>query len=399
MATDLPPPPLTPDGGRRYTRFIFRAPSPAVSALLLAIVVVANAAVVWLPGEYPRPFLLGLLVVFAVPSAIAAIGTPALAAAFGGRLRARRSGLLALMSALLALALLLLWRLGNAVPAVQEFPVAAVLLFVQGPIFWFRHMTLFGVSRSSHARSLPGSAVPPLAAVLGVFVVYPVSWGLVVAAAIDLALGFGCAALLLRAADRPLRREFSISGVSLIRPLLDHVNRRDPAATETIEAFFRRFALPADLRVTLLSFRHGSVPVATVALPTVHPGPFASLGASDLPRKLGEALGPTAGAVIVPHTPCNHDLDLPTGAEVETVAQAARDLLVKLPPAARSRSSPLVAGRAGAIVRAQVLGDCVLVVVTQAPAPTDDIDFSVADQLYREIAGSVPLAIVDAHNS
>ncbi len=384
--------------GSRRSQLLFRAPSPLVSAVGLSAVLVALAAIAWLPKGFPQPFTLGLLFVFVLPWAVAAALTTPVARLLGGRLAWRRSGLLALTSALLSFALLALWRLIALLPALPAVSLPAILLLLQGPVVWFRHMTLFGVSQPSHARSLPPSLLPALVGVVGVFAVYPPTPGLVIAAGLDLALGFGCAALLLRAADRPLRREFSVSGVALIRPLIEHVNQRDPAATQTIEAFFRRFAIPADLRVTLLSFSVGARRTVTLALPTVHPGPFAALGASDLPRKLEEALGPEAGTVLVPHTPCNHDLDLPTGEEVARVSQAARDLLGRLPTAS-SRVSPLVAARDGALARAQVLGDGVLVVISQAPGPTDDIDYSVADQLFREFQDVVPLAIVDAHNS
>ncbi len=399
MASSPPGPEAAPASRERHARrFLFRAPSPPLSALFLALLVALLAALVWFPEGYPAPFLSGLLLVFGLPVLAAVFFTTPLASMLGGWFPWRRSLLLAVMGLLLSLALLLLWRIAILIPFAPPVPLAAVLLLLQGPALWFREMTLFGVSRASHARSMPGALLPPVVAVIGVFLVYPPTVPLGVAALVDLLLGFGSAALLLRAADRPLRREFAISGVSLIRPLMDHVNQRDPAATEEIETFFRRFAIPADLRVTLLSFRAGDRPVATVALPTVHPGPFAALGASDLPRKLGEALGPGAGTVLVPHSPCNHDLDLPTGAEVRRVGEVARDLLGRIPPGP-SRVSPLVGGRVGAIARAQVIGDAVLVVVTQAPAPTDDIDFSVADQLFREYRGRTLLAIVDAHNS
>jgi putative membrane protein len=43
----------------------------------------------------------------------------------------------------------------------------------------------------------------------------------------------------------------------------------------------------------------------------------------------------------------------------------------------------------------------VLVVVSQAPEPTDDIAYSVADRILREVAldGDPPIALIDAHNS
>ncbi len=398
MASSPPPPAAVRPRGRRTRQFLLRAPSPALSSLLLALLVGLLAAVAWLPMSAPVPLLPALLAVFVLPTVAGVALTTPLASVLGGWFPWRRSLLLSVMGTLLSLGLLLLWRVVNLVPAIPAVSLAAVLLLLQGPVLWFRQMTLFGVSRPSHARSLPAALLPPLVAVVGVFYTYPPTSPLLVAGAIDLFLGFGSAVLLLRAADRPLRREFSISGVSLIRPLMDHVNQRDPAATEEIERFFRRFAIPANLRVTLLSLATSDRTLATVVLPTVHPGPFAALGASDLPQKMGDALEPAAGVVLVPHSPCNHDLDLPPGAEVPRVATAARELLGRL-PAGSTRISPLVAGREGAIARAQVVGDSVLVVVTQAPAPTDDIDFSVADQLFREYEGRTLLAIVDAHNS
>jgi len=85
---------------------------------------------------------------------------------------------------------------------------------------------------------------------------------------------------------------------------------------------------------------------------------------------------------------------------VRTVADAARTLLRELPPPlVPARSSALVAPRPGAVARAQLVGGVVVVLVTRAPAPTDDIDLAVADQLRREFADGPPLALLDAHNS
>src|SRR4029077_9189419 len=183
-------------------------------------------------------------------------------------------------------------------------------------------------------------------------------------------------------------------------PMLDHINGRDPEATETLEAFFTRFSILANLSVTLLEFRSGGQAKATLAIPTVHPGPFAALGASDLPRKMAERLGPGAGLVLVPHSPCNHELDIPNRAGVDRVLAAAAKLRSSLGPAV-ARSGPLVTPTAGALARAQLLGDTTVVLISQAPAPTDDVAYAVGDALRRrhEESGEGPLALIDAHNS
>lgn len=387
--------------GPRVARAFLSAPSNAAGwGLLLVLSAVGGAAAAW-SGSDGRTILLDLAVLFLLPTLLAVVLTPPTARALGGRLSLRRSLLLADTALAVGVALLLLWRLASWVsPVVANANEAAILVALLGPSLWFRQMSLFGLSRPSHARSLPPALVQPALGAVGVFALFAPTESLLLALGLILTAAFLSCALLLRAADRPIRREFGVSGVALIRPLLDHINLRDPAATESLERFFRRFAKPATLGVQILAFRRGPETVATIVLPTVHPGPFAALGGSDLPRKLTERLGPSAGTVFVPHTPCNHDLDLPSGAEVAQVGQAVAELAAHLEGPQRARASPLV-GPEGGIARAQALGDTALVLVSQAPLPTDDIDFSVADEFRRrhERSGGPRLLLVDGHNS
>ena len=379
---------------------LFRAPSiPLALAAILALSA-ALAAALWWPDA--ATFAEGFLAVFAAPAVVGGLLTTPVAGALGGRFEYRRSAFLAMTVLILQLPLAVIWR-GALLAWPGPTPGVAYLgVFLLGPAVWWREMSLFGVSRPSHARSLPAALLQPVLSLVGFFVVVPPSLSVAVAALAFFVIGFACAAVLLRAADRPMRREFQTSGISLIRPLLDHVALRDPASTGALEAFFDRFSFPADVRTGLLTFVRDGRVRATVALPAVHPGPFAALGASDLPSKLSERLGAEAGVVLVPHTPSDHDLDLPTGAEVDRVAAASRELLRSTGPALPARASPLVAPYAGTVARAQWLGDIALVVVSQAPEPTDDIAFSVGDRIDRELgpnAGGPRIALIDAHNS
>ena len=386
---------------RLYSRFFFRAPGIPWAVLYLTVASLVDAALAWLPGNSAPHFAYVWALVFLVPGLLGLLLTTPLANALGGRFPWHRSALLGLTSVVLPIPILLVWRGAGLALGYLPVGVPLILLFVQGPVLWFRHMTLFGVSKPQHAASLPGSIVQPLVSVLGVFLLFPPSVGWVLAAALFLLFGFLCAALLLRAADRPIRREFAHSGVSFIRPLIEHVGSRDPAATEVLESFFEDFAVEANVRVTGVQFRTAHGPKATFALPAIHPGPFAALGASNLPQKLEEMLGPGAGLVFVPHTPCNHDLDIPTTSEVRRIGEALGSLLRDLPAASSATASPLVAGAPGSWARAQRLGDAVLVVATQAPEPTDDIAYAIADRLVDENqkAGNPQLALIDAHNS
>ncbi len=399
-AGDSPPgPPARPPSAARRPGVLFRAPPPLATTGLIAVATLALGVLVWPP---PSPeWLRGWLFAFLAPALGAAVLTTPIARALGGRFEFHRSVFLALTPLLVELPLAAAWR--GALDRWPSIVPPIVLLgpFLAAPVLWFRELTLYGVSAPSHGRSLPAALVQPVLQLVGFYALVHPTTASLASVPVDFALAVVCALVVLHAADRPIRREFHHSGVSLIRPLLDHVGRRDEEATSKLEAFFLASPVLADLRVDLLRFSRDGRTAATVVLPTVHPGPFAALGASDLPRKLAEALGPEAGTVFVPHTPCDHDLDLPSGAEVQQVGAAARGLLGEggtvLPP----RSSPLVAADPASTARAQLLGDVALVVVSQAPAPTDDIAFAVADRLVRELSrdgGPRPL-LIDAHNS
>ncbi len=383
----------------RRGHVLFRAPSPPVTYALILVSSAALAALLFLPDV--NRFLEGFLVVGVLPAFIASAVTTPLCSVLGGQLEFHRSAFLALTVMVVLVALAALWRLAFWADPTLVPGLVSLGVFLVGPTFWFRHSSLYGVSRPSHARMLVPSLLQPVLYLAGFFLLVSPTLLLVEEAAAFLVLGFIAAVALVRASDRPIRREFGISGVSLIRPLLDHVSRRDPEATGALEAFFLKGAIPGNIEARALTFSRGGSVKATVALPTVHPGPFAALGSSDLPRKLSEKLGPSAGTVFVPHTPCDHDLDLPSEAEVDRVVFALRELLSSLPASGTARASPLVSPYEGSLVRAQLLGEVVLLLITQAPKPTDDIAFSVADRIVREVAqeGGPRVVLVDAHNS
>ncbi len=382
-----------------HGHILFRAPSAPVAVGLILLLSAALAAALWAPN--PRAFELGLLVAAAGPALLAGVLTTPIAQMVGGRFEWHRALFLSITVLALQLPLAVAWRSAALVWPSYVPPLVFLGPFLAGPSFWFRHLGLYGVSRSSHTRMLGASLVQPVLFLAGFFAVVPPTPAAVAAAGAAFVLAFVCALVVLRASDRPIRREFHSSGVALIRPLLDHVVDRDPQATRTLEEFFLRSTVLANVRVTVLAFLRGDRVHATVALPAVHPGPFAALGASDLPRKLDEILGPAAGTVLVPHTPSDHDLDLPSTEEVARVGAAAAELLRSLPPPSARRSGPLVTPYPGSVARAQLLGGIALAVVTQAPAPTDDISYAVSDRAVREIAreGGPPVALIDAHNS
>ena len=403
MLDETPPPGDSPGTRPHAASHLFlRAPSPPIAVGMLVGLSFVLGAILAVPGISFASYLGLVALAFLVPALVAAGATTPLASALGGRIEVPRSLFLVVMTLLLEIPFALAGRGAQLLAPSLGIPLIALVFFVQGPALWFRHMGLFGLSSPSQGRSLPVSLLQPVLAILLASILFPPTTAtIVLSAVVYLAIAFVCVLLFLRAVDRPLRKEFDSSGLAMMRPLLDHVNRRDLAATQKLEQFFLKSAFPVNLHVSLIGFFQGGRARATIALPTVHPGPFGALGASDLPRKLTERLGPDAGTVFVPHTPCDHDLDLPSEAEVAKVGDACRALFAEMAPTSVAQASPLVSPYPGSFARAQLLGDVALVVVSQAPAPTDDIALSIADRIVREVQaeGGPIVALIDAHNS
>ncbi len=403
MLDETPPPGDSPGTRPHSASHLFlRAPRPPIAVGMLVGLSFVLAAILAVPGISLASYLGLVALAFLIPALVTAASTTPLAAALGGRIEAPRSLFLVVMTLLLEIPFALAGRGAQVLAPSLGISLIALVFFVQGPALWFRHMSLFGLSSPKQANSLPVSLLQPVLAILLASILFPPSTiPIALSAVVYLALAFICVLLFLRAVDRPLRKEFHSSGLAMMRPLLDHVNRRDPAATQKLEEFFLKSAIPMNLRVNLIGFFQGGRARATLALTTVHPGPFGALGASDLPRKLTERLGSEAGTVFVPHTPCDHDLDLPSEAEVARVGDACRTLLAEMAPVSVAQASPLVSPYPGSFARAQLLGDVALVLVSQAPAPTDDIALSIADRIVREVRaeGGPIVALIDAHNS
>ncbi len=410
MSTPAPAAPKAKDTAyrshSRSSRFNIRAPPWPVGLLATVPIslVLAYLAFGTSPDFPPVPGLpwggfFTAFLIFLVPLALGSTLAAPVSFAVGGKFYLRRAYYTALYSSIILGTFLVLARVLDALGL--RIPVEAVLLLSYGLVLWFRQMAVMGVATPSYLRSLPISLVVPL---LGDIML----WGYVGDSPTDILAGWAClgagllaVTLLLRGVNRPMAREFGEGGLAFLRPLMDHMNERDPLAQERMEGFFERLSTEGDLRVTAIGFRAGGkVPLAWV-LPAVHPGPFGELGASDLPHKIAGTLKGTFPHVVVPHSPSTHDQDIPTSAEVARVIEAARNLLGGLSWGGSGAFSPLVSGRPGSLVRAQALGDGALVLITQAPQPTDDIDYAWAETIRDEgrKLGFREVAVVDAHNS
>jgi len=134
-------------------------------------------------------------------------------------------------------------------------------------------------------------------------------------------------------------------------------------------------------------------------VPSVHPGPFGTLGGSDLPAKLRKELDGGIENLMVFRGAATHDQNPASDGDVRAIAAAVREGVKCL--SFSSEAGPFVRYRGERVaVCAQLLGRSIVAVHTSAPDPTDDIDHAIGKMVEGtfERRGFWPALFVDAHN-
>lgn len=393
---------LTPQQAQEETarviRRVFKAPSPEKSILAI---VAGSLILGFILEGLTIEFLSSGLIVFALPSILAAIVTIPMAHALGGVMYARRSTLLAFLSLLIMGPSIVAWRIIFAIDQDVGAEIrTSMILLSFATVLWFRHITLVTTSNSSHLGSMPSSLTQP---VIGAFVV-AIFLGFEqrdIYAGILLLMIFGGAAIaFVRVVNTPLRKAFGVDGVAMAGYFLDHITTKEGGGVGKIDGFFQSISSPIDAHVGVVSFKKGDDIKALVVVPSVHPGPFGLIGGSDLPTRIGDDLRNVTSNVLVPHGPSTHDYNPSSRNECRKISLMVGNLLHEMEYS--TESSTMVRRTMGeANACAQMFGDSSLVVASLAPKPTDDLDFSTgyAAMIEGKKRGIGDCLVVDAHNS
>ena len=396
-------PPVTTEQGvvqaTRVADYVFTSPKPWKTFPVLFVMSLVLGALAW-PVRDWAGWLSVSLGLFFVPSAAAAALAVPLARGLGGIIYMRRSTLLALISLIVLAPVLLAWRL--IIGPFFDGRGSDILLFGWALVMWLWHLVLLSTSHASHARSLPVALVMPVTGVAIMAVWAPLGpFGL---REVMLACGFFAVFLLSAAAFRtmaesPLRRNFRASGMELVRNMLSQWTEGGDAGKKEMESFFSTFSVDFSADVGILAFRSGERLRALWLVPSVHPGPFGTLGGSDLPAKLRKELDGGIENLMVFHGAATHDQNPASDGDVQRIAAAVADGVKGL--AYSSDAGPFVRYRGERVaVCAQPLGRSILAVHTSAPDPTDDVDHAVGKMVEGtfERRGFKPAIFVDAHN-
>ena len=379
----------------RVVDYVFTSPKPWKTFPVLFVLSLILGALVTSVFDWQRWLALSAGLFF-IPAADAALFAVPMARGLGGTLYLRRSTLLALISLLIMFPMVLVWRL--LIGPYFGGHLSDILLFSWALVLWLWQLVLLTTSSTSHARSLPASLIMPGLGVWAAALLLP-PFGL---RELLLATGFFGIFLLSahafkKMAESPLRRNFGASGMELVKNMLAHWTEGGESGKEGMEKFFHTFSVPFKAEIGVVGFRSGGKLKGLWLVPTVHPGPFGTLGGSDLPAKLKKEL--SADNLMVFHGPATHDQNPASDGEVAKLAAAAKTAIGEIAYSKEAGAFRRVKGEKVALC-VQPLGKSVLAMHTSAPDPTDDVDHAVGHLVqhsFRKHGFAHPL-FIDAHN-
>lgn len=133
-----------------------------------------------------------------------------------------------------------------------------------------------------------------------------------------------------------------------------------------------------------------------LVLPDVHPGPFGTIGGSNLPYVLYEKFSRHA---LVMHSVSDHSLNIPSGAEVKRYTDDLQRLATV--DAGQTCSEPVQRRKGDATATAIAFGKSALIMLSLAPKGMEDVPQAVKDELDAHALrlGFASLLVIDCHNA
>lgn len=369
---------------------LFQAPPPWASAVGVAVLGLVCAVVLLFPAS-PARLAWAAVALFVGPGLGAAVVGWAWHRATGGVVYVRRNLLLSLVGAGMQVVVVGLHR-GTApwhdVPVVHAFLVSAA-----APL-WLRYQVVTAMSNPRPSRSLPDTLSHfglSLGAAPLVLVVPAGAWTVALATG---AVFLGAGATVVEAMRSVGREEFDGDLIEMNWAIIEHITRDGGGGREPLEDLFHAQGIDDEVPVGVVTFHGEDGLKAVLVVPTVHPGPFGTLGGSDLPRRLQEALAPVP--VLTFHGACTHDQNPVDQAQVDRVVATVRDLVEDVDPV-EGGTSPV---RLSEEILAQGLGPGLLAVHAPSPTRWDDVDLATGAHAEEAAlnAGARSVLFADAHH-
>jgi putative membrane protein len=372
-----------------YADYFFEAPDHKVSmAIVIGVSILAGA--IAFPYGIVENIIAGLLL-FALPTVLAAYSTKLLSSIFGENVTYNRS---ALIAAIMLAIVVVVTLVTGIIIYLTHIPYSFLgFILALSLIFALRILVLLGVSVNSLPKVVVPAATQTVFSALALlyYVRAPVPY-------IDLAISsiifITATYAFVRYVDYPMVKSFGVSSLDFIQDFIAHLTE----GSTGMEDFFEKIGESIDAPVNVLSFKRLDDSMkAIIITPYVHPGPMGEIGGGNLPMIVSDAFD--GGLIFVPHGTAYHDFNLVTSDESGKIISAARRALARVNYSTlASRSTRVAVGNTK--ILGQRFNDSVFLVSTQAPTSTEDIEFSVGFTAMAEsrVAGARYSTIIDAHN-
>ena len=396
------------------SKYLPDLPPPWVTlALVLPVsLVLGMMTLLWEPGNLvdDRPWVVQLLTIslmmFAVPSWVGALFAYVWLRAVGGYSYLYRWSMVMLALQVLLVLVLLFGYVVSLIDA-DRVPRPEFFLFAFAFTAMFVHVFIIMTSTSRWLVALPATLMMPLLGILGTLMMYDglleggshaFRSGTLILVLLATFISVGHMAIWLGVRNMSL--SYDIDGAKVFRAFLEHWVTGGDAGRSEIEGFFRAFSEPTIVKAEVIAFREkGGDPIATLVIPSLHPGPWGELSGSDLPRKMTCILGGEHGNVLTFHGASDHDLNPADLQEIEKLGAVIKEALDGLNGwTGKASRSIRVTNDTDAL--AQAFNGAVMAAQTSAPLPTDDVDRAVGYAIEQEMekVGASPGAFIDCHN-
>ena len=202
----------------------------------------------------------------------------------------------------------------------------------------------------------------------------------------------------LKTVNSSIKSSLGVGGLDLFKAFIAEWTEQEDMP---LEALLTRIGEERTLPVAVICFKNikGRMK-AILVIPTIHPGPFKTIGSSLLPHFLAKELKQKTGAeVIVLHGSCDHSLNLTSKNQLQYVLDEIIRNINDI-SYVDGATSITYAKEGTMTVKTQTLGDLTLIIATRSPLPMDDISLGVGLLTTKiiEKEGSKKAFFVDAHN-
>lgn len=261
-----------------------------------------------------------------------------------------------------------------------------------------RYLAISVLSKWRDIINFSISVIPPIFYLLIVNLVIPFQqFNVLLSGLFGTAVMIGGVQLLLLIIKSWKDKDHEFKLIPLLRAFIEAWSE---GSRSSLEEYLYHIGTSRELAVDTLSFHSPTGDnLAVVAVPYIHPGPFRSVGSSELPHFIMEHLELSFRCpVVVPHGVSTHAKDLARSEDMKLIVDA---LITNKGGRASALCSPMFRAEKGmAKATCQIFGDTALLTLTLSPKSFDDLP----EELGCRIADAsrrlgISTIIIDAHNS